>query len=73
MKKLSVLLLVLVVAIAGVFAQAAQETAAETKVEGFDSALIKAAQAEAGMISCCRLPSGETICSLYLGSSSLSV
>ena len=50
MKKLSVLLLVLVVAIAGVFAQAAQETASETKVEGFDSALIKAAQAEGELV-----------------------
>ena len=50
MKKLTVVLLVLVVAIAGVFAQAAQETAAETKVEGFDSELIKAAQAEGELV-----------------------
>ena len=50
MKKLTVVLLVLMVAIAGVFAQAAQETAAETKVEGFDSELIKAAQAEGELV-----------------------
>ena len=51
MKKLTVLLLILVVAMAGVFAQGAKEAAAtETKVEGFDSELIKAAQAEGELV-----------------------
>ena len=50
MKKLTVVLLVLLVAMAGVFAQSATETAKETKVEGFDSELIKAAQAEGELI-----------------------
>ena len=51
MKKLTVLLLILVVAMAGVFAQGSKEAAAtETKVEGFDSELIKAAQAEGELI-----------------------
>ena len=51
MKKLTVLLLILVVAMAGVFAQGAKEASAtETKVEGFDSELIKAAQAEGELV-----------------------
>ncbi|MBQ2049040.1 MAG: hypothetical protein II493_01350, partial [Spirochaetales bacterium] len=50
MKKLTVVLLVLLVAMAGVFAQSATETATETKVEGFDSELIKAAQAEGELV-----------------------
>ena len=51
MKKLTVLLLILVVAMAGVFAQGSKEAAAtETKVEGFDSELIKAAQAEGELV-----------------------
>ena len=51
MKKLTVLLLILVVAMAGVFAQGAKEaTTTETKVEGFDSELIKAAQAEGELV-----------------------
>ena len=51
MKKLTVLLLILVVAMAGVFAQGAKEAAAtETEVEGFDSELIKAAQAEGELV-----------------------
>ena len=51
MKKLTVLLLILVVAMAGIFAQGAKEApATETKVEGFDSALIKAAQAEGELV-----------------------
>ena len=51
MKKLTVVLLVLMVAIAGVFAQGAQESkSAATAVEGFDSALIAAAQAEGELV-----------------------
>ena len=51
MKKLSVVLLVLMVAIAGVFAQGAQEAnSSATAVEGFDSALIAAAQAEGELV-----------------------
>lgn len=50
MKKLTVVLLVLVVAMAGVFAQGAQEAAKTTTVEGFDSALIAAAQAEGELV-----------------------
>ena len=51
MKKLTVLLLILVVAMAGVFAQGSKEASAtETKVEGFDSELIKAAQAEGELV-----------------------
>ena len=50
MKKLTVVLLVLVVALTGVFAQGAQEAAKGTTVEGFDSALISAAQAEGELV-----------------------
>ncbi|MBO7349919.1 MAG: hypothetical protein J6U27_08250, partial [Spirochaetales bacterium] len=50
MKKLTVVLLVLMVAMAGVFAQGAQEAAKATSVEGFDSELIKAAQAEGELV-----------------------
>ena len=51
MKKLTVVLLVLMVAIAGVFAQGAQEAnSSATAVEGFDSALIAAAQAEGELV-----------------------
>lgn len=51
MKKFTVLLLAIVMVAASAFAQGAGETAAaETKVEGFDSALIKAAQAEGELI-----------------------
>ena len=51
MKKFTVLLLAIVMVAASAFAQGAGETAAaETKVEGFDSALIKAAQAEGELV-----------------------
>ncbi len=50
MKKLTVALLILAVAVAGVFAQGAQETTKATAVEGFDSALISAAQAEGELV-----------------------
>ena len=44
------MLLVLLVAMAGVFAQGAQEATKTASVEGFDSALVKAAQAEGELV-----------------------
>ncbi|MCF0261622.1 MAG: ABC transporter substrate-binding protein [Sphaerochaetaceae bacterium] len=51
MKKLFVVLVVLSVVLSGVFAQGSSETASKTTtVEGFDSALIAAAQAEGELV-----------------------
>lgn len=50
MKKLTVVLLVLAVICTSVFAQAAAEETTATTVEGFDSALIKAAQADGELV-----------------------
>ncbi|MBR2281729.1 MAG: ABC transporter substrate-binding protein [Spirochaetales bacterium] len=50
MRKTTAVLLVLVIALAGVFASGAPETAATAKVDGFDSELVAAAQAEGELV-----------------------